>query len=139
MVVNITISNKVVYLLVGLLVLVGVGGLVVAFDGNQPDVHGHDANEIDNIPVAQGQVGIIYWGNVDNWMTDAEYTGSEVCTNIGKNCISVYGTSRYNGYYASYTIDKKLCGEDIVVSQWSSDGFPASIGGSVTEWLAVCG
>ena len=45
MVVNITISNKVVYLLVGLLILVGVTGIAIAVVGDAPNP-GHAINEI---------------------------------------------------------------------------------------------
>lgn len=56
MVINIALSNKTFYLLVGITILMAAIGIVYAYGGNQPAVMGHSFSEIEMPNCEEGQV-----------------------------------------------------------------------------------
>jgi hypothetical protein len=64
MVINISLSNKAIYLLVGVFILIIAVGLVYAFGGNQPNIMGHTLSEIQMPSCNNGEALI---KTVDGW------------------------------------------------------------------------
>ena len=76
--VQINISNKAVYLLVGLLILVGVTGIAIAWGSGDPAVHGHDAGEIEGIGGGSAFCEVLHVANPSEEMNDDTDSGYEV-------------------------------------------------------------
>jgi len=55
MVIQVNISNKVVYFLVTILALVTVTGVVIAWGSGNPQLHGHDAGEVEQVGTNFGE------------------------------------------------------------------------------------
>ena len=53
---NINFSNKTFYLLIGILALIAVAGVAIAYGGTEPAVHGHDIGEIESCKIVSGAV-----------------------------------------------------------------------------------
>ena len=52
--VTIDISNKAVYSLIAIVLVLGIGGIAYAYDGNSPSVMGHSAGELDGVCLSDG-------------------------------------------------------------------------------------
>ena len=91
MVIQINLSNKTFYLLVGILAALCVAVVVIAYNSGNPQVHGHSANEIEGIGGGGGSssqalqvVGTTdvslpkNWADADNMVIDMTTSGGDV-------------------------------------------------------------
>ncbi len=54
--INLKLGNKTFYTLIAIIAILTIAGVVIAYNSGNPLVHGHDANEIANLPSGGGSI-----------------------------------------------------------------------------------
>ncbi len=101
---NINLGNKTFYTLIAILALVAIAGIVIAYNSGTPLVHGHDANEIANLPSGGGSVlvgSLVLDGTLKSIPVPSGYTTSQCSYSVSVGDIGrglIVGDQYWGGF-----------------------------------------